>query len=125
MIIGLVLAFSGLSTSVAADEPPPRRSVPLIIAGASGLSAGLTTLGASAIFAATQPCVAFPGLPSGCNPAFDNTYAAPLILLGGIVTVLSIPLFSIGLERNIGPLQVSMMPRLDVGAANTRLSWTY
>jgi hypothetical protein len=62
---------------------------------------------------------------SGCDPQFDNTYAAPLILVGGIVTVLSIPLLSIGLERDTGPLELSGVPRLDVGAGSARLTWAF
>lgn len=121
------LVVSSIPSLACADEPapPPRRSVPLIIAGASGLSAGLTVIAVSGIFAATQPCVTFPGMRSGCDPAFDNTYVAPLILVGGIVTVLSVPLFSIGLERDTGPVELAALPTLHVGAGSARVVWEF
>lgn len=122
-----MLVIGALATPAFADEPPkelpPRRSMALAIAGATGISAGLTMVAASGIVAGVTPCVTFPGLPSGCDPAFDNTYAAPMILAGGIVTVLSLPLFSIGLERDTGPLNVSGTPRLDVGPGSVALAW--
>ncbi len=84
----------------------------------------MTIAAVSGIIAATQPCVTFPGVPSGCDPTFDNTYAAPLILVGGIVTVLSLPLLSIGLERDTGPLETSAVPRIDVGPGSAQLTWS-
>lgn len=126
MTASLLLA-SSLAGPVMAEETttalPPRRNMPLAIAGATGISAGLTMVAVSGIVAGISPCVTFPGLPSGCEPAFDNTYAAPLIVAGGILTVLSLPLLSIGLERDTGPLNVSGGPRIDVGLGSVALAW--
>jgi hypothetical protein len=90
-----------------------------MVTGASGLSAGLTIALASGIVAAVTPCVTLPGLPSGCDPAFDNTFAAPLILVGGFVTVLSIPLLSIGLERE------APAASLAVSVDRVTLDWSF
>ncbi len=98
--------------------------MPLAITGASALSAGLTMLLVSGIVAAVTPCVTLPGLPSGCDPTFDNTYAAPLLLAGGVVTVLSLPPLSIGLERDTGPLKAAEL-ELDLGLGSTGLRWRF
>lgn len=102
----VLLAASALAPEAAADQTP-RRSEPLWIAGITGISTGLSVAAVSGIIAATQECVTFPGLTSGCRPEFENTYALPLILAGGVLTVVSLPLFSIGFERDKGPLEVS------------------
>ncbi len=119
----LCLALS-TSTAHAEDEPAekplPRRSIPLMIVGASGVSAGLTMVATSAIFAATQPCITFPGVQSACDPQFDNTYAAPLLLAGGALAVFSLPVLSIGLERDRGPLEPAQ-----IELAPTRLAISF